>query len=229
MGALAWVAAGAGAVGAAVGIAYLLTQVQGCGGDTPVDCGGGTCCAEGDVCESQCANCACSGYEPDTPGCCKPQSGGSLIFAIGGETGSLAINCNECAVNCGVSPCAVCNDLVLQVSGATNNGEVEFFLSDTEPEQGDWSPLLNPITDEPAIVQADAFGNVSLPWSSCYLQALQAGGGGPSFGVCPGAGEEPATVYMVAQDLTTGDYSDVITLTGNCGGTCCQVCQECPT
>lgn len=219
--ALAYVGIAAGAAVIGVGGYLLLRKSR--GGGCPGPTCDGTCCPAADVCPSG-GDCP-SGYQPDpdNPGCCESaSSGGGPIFAISGQTGSLVLNCNPCALNCGGTGCLVCNDLTLQVTNATPNGNVEFYIATTE---GDWAPLPNPVTGDPEIVQADAYGNISLPFASCYIC-----GGSPTFGACPGCGSmQVSLVYIVAQDLTTNLYSDVIALNSNCSGDCCQVCDECPS
>jgi hypothetical protein len=166
-------------------------------------------CPTGDV-EAPCP----SGYIPDPayPGCCQTGNvGGGFTFYISNQSGNLVLSCAACAST---------EDLVFQVSGATPNGKISFFISFTQP--GDWQSLLNPLGTGPYIATADAYGDLSLPWSSCYIQAIDPATG-YGYGVCPGAGEQFSPVYIVAFDEGSGTYSDVITLNSVCAsGNCCQ-------
>ncbi len=212
--ALPWLIGGVAAAAVGVGAYFLLKGPK-------------TSCPSGDVAANSDGSCP-SGYvaDPAAPGCCKPSTstGGVLIFEVSGNSGSIALNCAECATISG----EVNDDLVLQCAGATPGGQVAFFLSATGVGAGDWNPLQNPVSLAAEVVTADEFGNVTLPWASCYLQAVGPGpswSGDESYGPCPGAATQPALVYMVAQDVTTGEYSDVISITGV--GTLLANCRVC--
>jgi hypothetical protein len=79
-GKVAWLLAGAGAIGGTVGLIYALTRHDiggGCGaGYFP--CEGGACCPDGDVCAESNGSCATgSSKDPANPGCCIPACPGS--------------------------------------------------------------------------------------------------------------------------------------------------------
>jgi hypothetical protein len=179
-------------------------------------------CPSGDVPESG-GTCP-SGYIPDPnyPGCCKQSSIGSgLVFEISGSGGPISLAC----------PCTLTlDDLVLQVSGATPGGAVKFFISSTQPESGDWIQLQecsDPNCDTVFYVvpNADAYGNVSDVVSSCLLEFIEPQGAtlydGSTCQYASGCIAAPCLpwpepLYMIAYDVTSGNYSNVVTINPVC-------------
>jgi hypothetical protein len=186
------------AVGGAAGIiGYVIATAK---GTSPS-------CPSGDVPESGGGTCP-SGYEPDpsAPGCCKPTSTSQpLLFEINGDTGNLAFDC----------PCTLTEpDLVFQVTDATPNGLVEFYVSLTD---GNWTELYDysGLTPVPVQGTADAFGNLSLSEYSCALANKSA-----TINVCAFSQPKPNTLYLIAHDATSNTYSDVIVFNSTCAQPC---------
>lgn len=181
-----------------------------------------TSCPSGDVAANADGTCP-SGYvaDPNASGCCMSSGTGvALIFQISGQVGSIAFAC----------PCDnLSPDIVLQVAGATPNGQVAFKIG-TDPNS------LLPLMDEGAYVTdvADAYGEVSDPRYTCRLGNLQASGclsgnGSPCITLCPpctsfpcaGVGQAGSKIYLAAYDVTTGALSNVITLNPVCASPGC--------
>lgn len=202
--------------------AYFLSHPPGSGPPPPPPGCPSTCTTDSD-CALCGANYTCSS------GACVPPSGGggAFIFEVSGNVGSIVLNC----------PCDnTTPDLVFQVSGATPNGQVAFFLGPSLSELYPLYTLTNSGSGNQQVIgTADAFGNLSLPLYSCALyssngQTCASLGIPTTFTLCPMCGGCPcdatATLYLQAKDLTTSTFSDVIAASSTCsscsGSTCCQ-------
>lgn len=220
-------------------LAYTLTRPTSCtstaGCPTGQVCVNGQCvsssptctCASPDVCPTK--GVCPSGYEtdPSNSACCSPTtSGAAFIFEISGNVGNIILDC----------PCDNTSpDLILQVSGATPNGKIAFFLGPSLSELYTLTTLTSSGSGEaPVTGTADAFGNLSLPVYSCALYSSNGVSCPPlgiptTFGLCPFCGGCPcdvtATLYLQAEDMATTTYSDVISAGSTCtscsGSTCC--------
>ena len=190
------------AVGGVLGLLYYLNHYGGggSGGCTPPDVAAytdGTCPANYVA-------------DPSSPGCCMPQgSGGAFVLELGGDVGSLSLNCpGQCDEL----------DMLFQTSGGTPGGKVIFYVSTTGPSN--WTPMLDCCYASSGFTNvqatADAFGEVSMRVSSCNV--TWSAGGWNYVALCDLVNGQSQTVYVVAVDYTTGVYSNVLVLNPTCSG-----------